>query len=175
VNVPGLAAGASTVINLPVNPIPATGNFDALIIADLNNQINEGGPGEANNSNYTYRYKVDRSSFANSSTLGFGASIDLDGNGIIDINYNASGISTNAPCNGSAYCIGLLSPTLTWDSAHYDAISGTFGINTNLVLNVALTPGATLGILTDSGKRAVLRVDAINPGVAVTFTYRIYQ
>jgi len=175
VNVPGLAAGASTVINLPIDPIPATGNFDALIIADLNNQINEGGPGEANNSNYTYRYKVDRNSFANSSTLGFGASIDLDGNGIIDINYNASGISTNAPCNGSAYCIGLLSPTLTWDSAHYDAISGTFGINTNLVLNVALTPGATLGILTDSGKRAVLRVDAINPGVAVTFTYRIYQ
>jgi len=43
------------------------------------------------------------------------------------------------------------------------------------VLNVALTPGATVGVLTDSGKRAVLRIDAINPGVAVTFTYRIYQ
>lgn len=174
VNVPSLAAGATTIINLPMDPINQTGNFDALIIADLNNQINEGGPGEANNNIYTYRYRVDRNSVANSSTLGLGAAIDLDSNGIVDINFNASGISTNGPCAGSAYCIGQLSPTLTWDTAHYDAVSSSFGINTTQVLNMALAPGTTLGVLTDSGRRVVIRIDSITPGVAVTFTYRTY-
>jgi hypothetical protein len=47
-------------------------------------------------------------------------------------------------------------------------------VGTTSILNVSLTPGTTLGVLTDSGKRAVIRVDGINPGVSLNITYRVY-
>lgn len=171
-NFSGLASQALQSFQLSVPPIPQTGNFESAIVADLNNQLNEG-TGEDNNV-YSFTYKVDRSSVTNVSTLGIGAGIDLDGGGGFDLIYTASGLQTSGACTGTANCIGLLSPALNWDTAHYDAVSSTFGINTGQVLNIALVPGTTIGVLTNTGARVVLRVDSVVPGVSVSFTYRRY-
>jgi len=171
-NFSGLASKQIQSFQLTVPPITQTGNFETAIVADLNNQLDEG-IGEANNV-YTFKYKVDRSSITNVSTLGVGSSIDIDGGSANDITFTAAGIQTTAPCGGAINCVGLLSPSLNWDTAHYDAVSSTFGINTTQVLNVALVPGTTIGILTDLGNRVVLRVDSVVPGVSISFTYRRY-
>lgn len=174
VNLPGLAPGAETTFNLPIQITSATGTFQAVIIVDLNNQVDEGPTGEANNNVFIHTYKVDRPSIANIVTLGVGTSLDVDGNGVADIVYTATGLNTTAPCNLSSYCIGLLSPQFSYDSAHYDAVAAGNGISGTSLLNVTLTPGTVIGLLTDSGRRAVARVDSINPGVSITLTYRYY-
>ncbi len=173
-NLSGLAAGASTTFQVTMPAVAQTGVFEATIIADLNNQLNEGQAGEANNDDYIYVYRVDRASVTNVATLGTGAGIDVDGNGILDFSYVATGLTTNAPCAGSANCMGLMSPTYTFDTVHHDLITASNGINTNSVLNISLTTGATIGVLTDTGRRVVVRVDTIVPGSSVTFTYRVY-
>ena len=175
-NLAGLGIGAEQIVSLPVNFPTTTGNYSETIVADLNNEVSEGG-GEANNSSFIFNYKVDRQIIViNSTTLTTAAQIDLENNvsPIFDLQYTAAGLNTINACTGTTDCIGLLSPALNWDTAHYDAITSANGINASSVANGALTPGTTLGVLTAEGRRAVLRVDAINPGVSVTFTYRIY-
>ncbi|MCU0496286.1 MAG: ABC transporter substrate-binding protein [Anaerolineae bacterium] len=174
-NVSGLAAGATTTVLLSFAAPGTTGNFQAIIIADLNQQVQEDSAGEANNNTFVYNYRIDRPTVLNAVTLAASASIDLDGNAANDLTYTPTGLNTVAPCSGTTFCIGLLSPTLTWDTAHYDAITGSNGISTNSILNASLTPGTTLGVLTNAGNRVVLRVDSINPGISITFTYRLYQ
>lgn len=172
-NLGGLAAGGITTFQLTMPPIAQTGNFEAVVIADLNNEVDEGPIGEANN-NFIYRYKVDRPSILNVTTLSLGAAIDLDGDGLLDVNFNAAGLGANGTCNGSSYCVGLLSPALNWDTAHYDAVSSLNGINAGTILNASIQPGTTIGVLTASGNRVVLRVDAFTPGLSITFVYRRY-
>jgi hypothetical protein len=173
-NLNGLAAGQETAVTLSIELSGNTGTYQTAIVADLNNQVNEGSTGEANNSVYLHTYKLDRLSLSNIATLAAGATLDLDANGTVDINYSSAGLNTNGSCSGTAYCIGILSPTYTYDSAHYDIVTSANGIGGTSILNISLNPGTTLGVLTDSGKRVVLRVDAINPGVSVTLTYRYY-
>ena len=110
-------------------------------------------------------------------TLGSGSSVDLDPALAVsnDIQYTGAGLQTVGSCDGSRNCIGLISPTLNWDTAHYDAITSANGVNAGFISNAALQPGTTLGVLTADGLRGVIRIDAISPGVSVTFTYRIYQ
>lgn len=176
-NLSGLAAGTQTVIQLPVLLETSTGNFEVVIIPDLNNQVNQG-PYAANKFDFQFRYKVDRQLILiNNTTLGVGSTLDLEGAFMPnpDIRYDSGGLVTVNPCTGSAYCIGLLSPSLNWDTSHYDAISAANGINTTFIPNSALTPGATIGVLTSDGRRGVIRVDSINPGVSITITFRLYQ
>jgi hypothetical protein len=148
-----------------------------VIVADLNNEVDEG-PGEANNFDFIFRYKVDRPlTLINNVTLGVGSTLDLEGSFVPepDVRYDADGLRTVSLCTGTQYCIGLISPTLNWDTSHYDAITGASGVNTDFVPNALLTPGATIGVLTNDGRRGVIRVDNINPGVSITLTYRVYQ
>ncbi|GAB4509332.1 MAG: hypothetical protein OHK0046_04120 [Anaerolineae bacterium] len=178
VNLPGLAAGAEAIIQLPVTLTSNTGNYAVAIVADLNNQVPEGPAGEANNTAFTFNYRVDRQLIlVNNVTLSAGASVDLEGNvtPVPDISYTAAGLNTVSNCTGTAYCIGLLSPSLNWDTAHYDSITSANGINTTFIANTGLGVGSVIGVLTGEGRRGVLRVDAINPGVSITLTYRIYQ
>lgn len=174
VNINGLGAGQETTVTLPVQLSGSTGTYQTAIVADLNDQVNEGPTGEANNSVFLHTYRLDRLSLSNIVTLASGANLDLDGNSVVDINYSASGLNTNGVCNNTIYCIGILSPTYTFDSAHYDIVTAANGIGGTSILNISLNPGTTLGVLTDSGKRVVMRVDGINPGISVTFTYRYY-
>lgn len=178
VNLTGLAAGAQQVVALPVLLNTATGNYNIVIVADLNREVNEGPQGEANNTNYIFTYKVDRAIILfNNTTLGVGGSVDLEGNLTPqpDITYTGAGLNTVGSCSATANCIGIISPSLNWDTAHYDAITNAGGVNTTFIPNAALTPGATIGILTAEGRRGVLRVDGINPGVSIILTYRVYQ
>lgn len=177
-NLSGLAAGADQVIPLEVTLNNATGNFEVVIVADLNNEVPESPEGEANNFSFIFSYKVDRQLILiNNTNLNSGGLLDLEGNlpPQYDIQYTGAGLNTTAVCTGTENCIGLLSPVLTWDTAHYDAISPATGINTTFIPNAALTPGTTIGILTAEGRRGVIRVDNINPGVSITLTYRVYQ
>lgn len=177
VNLDGLAAGTEREIILPVNITGATGNYTVAIVSDLNEQVNEGPEGEANNI-FNYTYKLDQPSFGiNSATLGSGSSLDLNPALTInnDITYTGAGLQTVGTCDGSNNCIGLLSPTLTWDTAHFDAVASTNGINAGFISNAALQPGTAIGVLTAEGARGVIRIDAIQPGVSITFTYRVYQ
>jgi uncharacterized protein YraI len=52
----GLAAGAQTTVNLP-GTVNGSGNYTIAIVLDLNNQVDEGPAGEANNKP-TYSYTV---------------------------------------------------------------------------------------------------------------------
>jgi ABC-type branched-subunit amino acid transport system substrate-binding protein len=176
-NLSGLAAGMQTIVQLPVTLTGATGNYNVVIVADLNQQIDESASGEANNDDFVFNYTMDRQLILiNNASLAAGASIDLEGNvsPVNDLQYTGAGLNTAGNCTGTSNCIGLLSPGITWDTAHYGAVTSTTGINTSFIANAALQPGATLGVLTAEGRRAVLRVDAINPGISITFTYRVY-
>ncbi|MEQ8677472.1 MAG: ABC transporter substrate-binding protein [Aggregatilineales bacterium] len=178
INVPGLAGGAQQIVSLALQANSATGNFSAAIVADLNNEVNEGAVGEANNSSFNFNYKVDRPLILiNSTTLNTGASVDLEGNLTPqpDIQYTGAGLNTVGTCTATTNCIGLISPALDWNTSHYDALSAANGINTTFIANAALIPGATIGVFTAEGRRGVVRVDSINPGVSITLTYRIYQ
>lgn len=178
INVPGLAGGAQQIVTLALQANSATGNFSATIVADLNNEVNEGAVGEANNSSFIFNYKVDRPLILiNSTTLNTGASVDLEGNLAPqpDIQYTGAGLNTVGVCSATTDCIGLISPALDWNTSHYDALTAANGINTTFIANAALVPGATVGVFTAEGRRGVIRVDSINPGVSITLTYRIYQ
>ncbi len=175
VALPGLNPGAEAMVQLPVILNGATGNYSVTIVADLNNQVNEGGNGEQNNASYVFNYKLDRQLILiNSTTLLNGNSIDLEGNvnPQLDLQYTGAGLNTTGACNGTANCISVLSSAFNWDTTHYDLIGGVSG---TLVENAAIQPGTTMGVLTAEGRRAVLRVDAITPGTSITFTYRVYQ
>lgn len=178
VNLGGLAAGQEQVVALPVTLGAATGNFNVTVVADLNTQVDEGPAGEANNSNFTFNYKVDRPlALINSITLPINGQLDLEGNvtPAFDVQFTAAGLNTTAACAGTANCIGVLSPGLTWDTVHFDAISGATGINQSGLPQSVLTPGATIGVLTAEGNRGVIRVDAVVPGSSITLTYRLYN
>lgn len=46
------------VINLPITLTGTTGFYSTTIVADLNNEVNEGG-GEANNGSFLFNYRLD--------------------------------------------------------------------------------------------------------------------
>jgi ABC-type branched-subunit amino acid transport system substrate-binding protein len=173
-NFAGLPGFTDQQFTLTFNTPAQTGNFETVIVADLNQQVNEGAAGEANNSTFIYRYRLDRPYLQNTVSIPSGGTLDLDLNGTADINYTAGGINTMLSCTGAAYCVGLISPPLNWETAHYDAITAAGGVSTSGIISGLLVPGATIGVLTDSGKRAVIRVDSVNVGVALALTYRTY-
>lgn len=176
-NFSGLGAGLEQTVPLspPLNLTGATGIYSAIIIADLNNELNEG-PGEANNNTFNFTYKLDRPILlVNNATLTVGASLDLEVNAIptFDITYTGGGLNTTGTCTPTAFCIGVLG-AVNWDTSHHDFITAGNGVNTTAIPNGAMVPGTTLGIFTAEGRRGVIRIDAINPGISVSFTYRVY-
>ncbi len=176
INLSGLPAGTQQTVLLPVQLGSATGNFVVGIIADLNNQVDEGPGGKANNT-FNFTYKVDRQLLLiNNAALGINNPIDLESNLVpqFDLQYTVNGLETLAPCAANANCVGVISPALSFDTAHYDALSTGNGVNQTVIPNAALTPGTIIGVLTAEGNRAVLRVDAVQPGASITLTWRVY-
>lgn len=176
-NFSGLGAGLEQTVPLTpsLNLTGATGIYSAIIIADLNNELNEG-PGEGNNNAYNFTYKLDRATLlVNNATLTTGASLDLEVNAVptFDITYTGGGLNTTGTCTPTAFCIGVLG-AVNWDTSHYDYITAGNGVNTTSIPNGAIGVGTTIGVFTADGRRAVIRVDAINPGISISFTYRVY-
>jgi hypothetical protein len=174
-NFPGLAAGTEQTFLLPVTTAPNTGSFETAIVADLNSQVNEGTAGEANNSAFVYRYRIDRPSTTNSTVISIGASLDIDGDGVSDLSLTPDNLSTAGACTGTSFCVGLLSPALNFNTVHYDAITSGAGISAGNIPNASLANGTVIGVLTSSGRRAAATVTAFAPGNSITLTYRSYQ
>jgi uncharacterized protein YgiM (DUF1202 family) len=168
---PGLGAGQSTVVNLPVTLTGSTGFYSTTIVADLNNEVSEG-PGEANNGAFLFNYKLDHATAnAGQITLNSGLGINLDGTGGDDLVFNNGNMSAPGVCNpNTSSCIGPLTVGLNFDSAHFDAITSGNGVNLNAL---GLAFGQTVGFITDGGRRGVLRIDAVSNS-SVTFSYRVY-
>lgn len=168
---PGLGPGQSTVVNLPVTLTGSTGFYSTTIVADLNNEVDEGA-GEANNGAFLFNYKLDHATAnAGQITLNSGLGINLDGTGGDDLVFNNGTMSAPGACNpNTSSCVGPLTVGLNFDSAHFDAITSGNGVNLNAV---GLATGQTLGFITDGGRRGVLRIDAVS-NASVTFSYRVY-
>jgi ABC-type branched-subunit amino acid transport system substrate-binding protein len=169
-NIAGLAAGSQVDIVLSGILTGATGPYNVTVVADLNNQINEGA-GETNNMAFLYSYIADaplNTGFTpiGSITLNDLGVATLDG-GTDDIQWGGGGI---VPLGSTE--IGVLTGFTSMDSVHRDAIAAASLANVPLS-NV--TPGMLIGIQTDSGKFGVLQVISAQNGGQMSFNYRIYN
>lgn len=172
VNLPGLAPGQQTNVTLTGTLTGATGPRNVVVVADLNNQVNEGPIGEANNDDFIYSYVADNSTLTPgglaSITLAPGSTINLDGS-TDDLLWTGSDLVAQ---NGAQ--IYLLSGFSSLDQIHYDVISTTTNASP---INVTMLANAFIGLRTDTGnqKRGVIRIDGAVSGGNLTIAYRVYN
>lgn len=173
VNLPGLGAGQQTTIQLNQIITGSPGQQNVAIIADLNNQVNEGA-GEGNNSFYVFSYMAD-APVLNSGTLtvNSGGTLDLEGTGTNDVKWNGTSLDYNTlplPANRGMYIISGYSSI---NDVHYGVINPSLA--TTGSLNVALLPNALVGIITEEGHRGVMQIVSVSSGGPIQITYRVYQ
>ncbi|MGB7341928.1 MAG: ABC transporter substrate-binding protein [Phototrophicaceae bacterium] len=167
-----LAAGAEITIGLSGTLAGATGLYNVAIIADLNNQVNEGVAGESNNNAFVLSYIADAPLLTTAPatgtiTLGETNVVSLDG-GTNDIQWGGGAVVPLA-----ATQLVQLTGFASFNTVHRDAIAAAPLISIG-VLNI--TPGMLIGIRTDTeGKYGVLQVISATPGNQITFNYRMYQ
>jgi ABC-type branched-subunit amino acid transport system substrate-binding protein len=164
--VPGLAPGQETTVNLTAT-VNGTGIFTIAIVLDLNNQVNEGPNGEANNKP-EFTYKVDRPHVAQGTqNIPPGGSFDFFG-GTQDVSFSGTQLT---PINGAK--LGILSGVqmgqIYWDLLTPDKINNNVGIP-----QAQLTVGTVIGMYTAEGKRGALRV-ANYVGASVVLEYFVYD
>ncbi|MBC8099436.1 MAG: ABC transporter substrate-binding protein, partial [Armatimonadetes bacterium] len=75
-NFSGLAGGAQQTFTFTLTTGSQTGNFETAIVADLNNEVAEGGTGEANNGAFVHRYRIDQPSVTNAISMAPASSVD---------------------------------------------------------------------------------------------------
>lgn len=173
VNVPGLPAGQQIIVNLTGTLTSTTGFYSVVIVADLNNQVNEGA-GEANNGSFVFSYKVDRPVLNSATvTLNPGNALTLEGSGPIDVQWNATGTSLDFPSPPAGSGMYVIVGVSSLNDIHYALINPALATLTNL--NVALLPNAFIGIITAEGHRGVMHVDNVISGGPITLSYRVYQ
>ncbi|MEO0564231.1 MAG: CARDB domain-containing protein, partial [Chloroflexota bacterium] len=155
-----LASGSTTTVTLS-GTLANTGNYSTIIVADLNNQVQEGS-GEGNNDDFSVNYKVDQP-VANSGTTTVQDVGTVDLGSAVTINWD--GVNLNAGSGNFGQITGV-----SFDNVHYDLI------NSNLTTLSSRTPnvGEIYGILNASGARGVIRVDSISDN-DITVTYRSYN
>lgn len=171
VNLQGLGAGQSINITLTGTlGTGATGQYTVAIVADLNDQVNEGPAGEANNTAYELVYTADRPTLSSGTiTIAPGSVITLD-TMPEDIQWTGNELIA---VNGANIYV-LSGNVAAFSNVHYDAINTTTNASP---INVAVLPNALLGLKTDNNNnnRGVIRVDNVIAGGNLTITYRIYQ
>ena len=169
VNIPTLAAGTQTNVTLTGTLNSTTGQQTVVIVADLNNQVNEGPNGEANNTTFQYTYTVDRPvTNTGTITMNQGSTLNLEGSGLIDILWDVS--DNLIQQNGTLMYV--MSGITSLDQVHYDKIDPALATPNNI--NAAVLPNAYIGVITAEGNRGVLRVDSVVTGGPLTLTYRVY-
>ncbi|MCA9911791.1 MAG: SH3 domain-containing protein, partial [Anaerolineae bacterium] len=168
----GLAAGAEQTITFNGTLTGATGPQNVTIVADLNNQVNEGTQGEANNSAYILSYVADAPLLATGTGVGTITLSDL-GTATLDttstdIQWGGGGI---VPLGATR--LGVLNGFSSFEAVHRDAIAAAALQNVPVP---AVSPGMLIGIQTDGGnKYGVLQIVSATAGGTVTFNYRIYE
>jgi uncharacterized protein YgiM (DUF1202 family) len=170
VNLPGLAAGQQTVINLGGTLVGPTGPQNVVIVVDLNQEVAEGPGGEANN-NFSYPYIADAAvqSVNGTGTLSIAesATFALD-NGTPDIQWQGGSL---IPQGGTRLVI--LSGFATLDQVHRDAITASALATVTLP---TVPVGALIGFQTDGGgKYGVFQVTQATAGGSLVFNFRVYE
>ncbi len=164
--VPGLPAGQQTTVNLS-NTVNGTGFFTIAIVLDLNNQVNEGPAGEANNKP-EFSYKVDRPAIAQGTVnIPVKSSVDFQG-GTPDVSYDGTKL---APLGAAK--LGLL-PGVQFTQVYWDLLSPDKINNTVGIPQAQLAPGAVIGIYTAEGKRGALQISGYS-GTTLVVQYFIYD
>ncbi|MBX3081201.1 MAG: ABC transporter substrate-binding protein [Anaerolineae bacterium] len=162
----GLGAAQQATVNLSAT-VPGTGVEQIAVVLDLNNTVDEGPEGEANNQPVV-NYRVDRPYAAQSSaTLAPNTNFDLDGGGD-DVIFTGTSMD---PTGQSA--IALLPVQFT--QVHYDFLAQTMGsaaLGTQPVGGPP-APGTVIGVRTNQGKFAVIQVVGY-AGNSIQFNYYVY-
>ncbi|MCC7447996.1 MAG: ABC transporter substrate-binding protein [Anaerolineae bacterium] len=165
--VEGLGAGQETTVNLSNTVSGTTASATIAIVLDLNNQVNEGPNGEANNKP-EFTYRVDRNRIAQGSVnLPPGNSADFQG-GTADVSYDGTKL---APINGAK--LGALVGTQV-GQVHYDFLSPDKINNGVGIARADLVPGLVIGIYTAEGKRGALRVAGYS-GDTIILEFFVYD
>ncbi len=167
-NISSLGAGQQTTVQLTGTITRNdSGPHSIKIIADLNNQIDEGPDGEANNDFYTYNYIADKTIINTGTlTLNPGGILDLEGTGANDLTWTGSDLDA---VTGMYIITGFSSI----DDLHKDAIDKS--LTTTGSLSVSLLPNAIIGIETPDGNYGVMQVTNVTSGGPITIRYRIYD
>jgi hypothetical protein len=162
----GLAPAQQITVNLSAT-VPGTGVEQIAVVLDLNNTVDEGPEGEANNQPVV-NYRVDRPYVAQSSaTLAPGTPFDLDGGGD-DVIFSGTAMD---PTPSSA--IALLA--VQFSQVHYDYLAGAMGavaLGTQSVGGPP-APGTVIGVRTNQGKFAIIQVVGY-AGTSIQFNYYVY-
>lgn len=163
--VPGLGPGVQTVVPLNVT-VAGTGNFTVAIVLDLNQQVDEGPAGEANNQP-PFSYRVDRAYIAQGSfQVAPTTNVDFYGS-TADATYDGLNLT---PINGAL--INILAG-VQLNQVHYDYLTSAVVNNAAPISQASLAPGTILGIQTAEGQRGVLRVAGYN-GSSIILEYYVY-
>ncbi len=164
--IPPLAPGqATTVVLTPT--VNATGTYQVELVVDLNNLVNEGPAGEANNL-YPVTYTLDHAILATGSAALSppGQEHDLTGTGTPDLRWDGS---TLFAINGATVAV---LPGLDWNALNYGQLVGITGAS---VPRVSLTVGTIVGVITaPEGYRGAVRIDGYE-GDTLRYTYRVYS
>lgn len=170
----GLGAGQTTTLTLSGTLNGTTGIYSAIIVADLNQEINEGPDGEANNDDFIIVYRLDRA-VLNSGTLTLnpGGTLSLEGAGAADVQWNATGTSLDFPSPPGGSGMYIITGVATLNDVYFALINPSLANTFNL--NVALLPNAFIGIVTAEGNRGVMHVDSVVSGGPISLSYRVYQ
>src|SRR5258706_667078 len=164
-NVPGLAAGQQTTVDLS-NTVGGTIVYTVAIVLDLNNQVDEGPAGEANNKP-TFTYRIDHTYAAQGNiSIAPGNSADFDGGGA-DVSWDCTNLTPLSPAK-----IGILSG-VTLEQVHYDLLAPST-VNTAPLNRANLNPGTLVAIYTAQNRRGVLRVTGYS-GNTIALEYFIYN
>jgi ABC-type branched-subunit amino acid transport system substrate-binding protein/uncharacterized protein YgiM (DUF1202 family) len=169
-NVPGLAGGQQTVVNLSATITGATGPQNVVIVTDLNQQVNEGATGETNN-NFSYSYIADAPILTTNGTgtlvVANTAAVSLD-NGTPDIQWSGG---TLLPVGATR--IIIMSGFSSLDQIHKDAVVAA---NPQTAPIATVPIGAIIGFQTDGGTNyGAFQVTEATSGGNLVFNFRVYQ
>jgi len=165
-NLPGLAAGQETTVNLGAT-VSGTGMFNIAIVIDLNNQLNESETGKSNNKP-TVSYKVDKAYLATGTIqIAPSTSVDIGSGGTQDVTY--TGTSLN-PINGAK--VQIL-PNTPLAGVYWDLLAPASITNTSPIPQSNLPVGTVLGMITAEGNRAVMTVSSY-VGANMVLQYFVY-
>ncbi|MEO1288359.1 MAG: ABC transporter substrate-binding protein [Chloroflexota bacterium] len=168
-----LGAGQQTTFTLTGTLTGATGPYNVAIIADLNNQVNEGVAGEANNNTFVLQYVADAPLLTSAPATG---TITLNETNVVSVDGGSDDIQWGG---GAIVPLGAtelvqLTGFSNFNAVHRDAIANNTGLQNVGILNI--TPGMLIGVLTDTeGKYGVIQVLSVTPGSQISFNYRMYE
>lgn len=196
--VPGLPAGQTTTVNLD-GTLTVTGASVVDIVADLNNQIDEGDAGEANNT-FPFISIVNKNlSRQDSRILNPGDVLDLEGDTVEDPNQRKDDLQWDGnvintvgtakvlvinPGDGFDWANSGVDPDngVHWNLTNPDVANRIhWGLIDPNVVNQPnippeqITPGALIGVITSDGNRGLLRIDERLEGNQMKVTFLVYQ